>query len=79
MVVRLAQVDQKGEFADYQAETEITCKAVAHSRLYVSAEGLVFPCCWTGALYPPGRPSADAYQRLRLAFTHIRAFLNADR
>jgi MoaA/NifB/PqqE/SkfB family radical SAM enzyme len=56
-VVRLAQVDH---FADYVAETEITCKAIEHSRLYVSAEGLVFPCCWTGALYPPGRPAGTA-------------------
>jgi MoaA/NifB/PqqE/SkfB family radical SAM enzyme len=56
-VVRLAQIDR---IADYQAEAEITCKAVAHRRLYVSAEGLVFPCCWTGALYPPGRPAGTA-------------------
>ncbi len=59
-VVRLAQVGQGTSFADYQAETEIACKAVAHSRLYVSAEALVFPCCWTGALYPPGRPAGSA-------------------
>ena len=56
-VVRLTQV---GRFGAYQAETEITCKAIEHSRLYVSAEGLVFPCCWTGALYPPGRPAGTA-------------------
>jgi hypothetical protein len=56
-VVHLAQL---GRFADYQAETDITCKAVRYSRLYVSAEGLVFPCCWTGALYPPGRPAGTA-------------------
>jgi MoaA/NifB/PqqE/SkfB family radical SAM enzyme len=59
-VVRLAQVGESGQLADYQAETEITCKAARHSRLYVSAEGLVFPCCWTGALYPPGRPTGTA-------------------
>ena len=59
-VVRLAQVGESGHFADYQAENEITCKAARHSRLYVSAEGLVFPCCWTGALYPPGRPPGTA-------------------
>lgn len=55
-VVRLAQVPR---FSDYQAETEIACKATQHSRLYVSAEGLVFPCCWTGALYPPGKPAGS--------------------
>lgn len=56
-VVRLAQI---GEFATYQAETEITCKAAAHRRIYVSAEGHVFPCCWTGALYPPNKPVGAA-------------------
>jgi len=56
-VVKLAQL---GRFADYQAETEITCKAVQHARIYVSAEGMVFPCCWMGALYPPGRPAGTA-------------------
>jgi MoaA/NifB/PqqE/SkfB family radical SAM enzyme len=56
-VVRLTQV---GRFADYQAETPIACKAARHSRLYVSAEGLVFPCCWTGALYPPNKPVGSA-------------------
>lgn len=56
-VVRLVEA---GRFSSYQAETAITCKATAHSRLYVSAEGLVFPCCWTGALYPPGRAPGTA-------------------
>ena len=56
----VAKLAQAGRFADYQAETEIACKAVAHSRLYVSAEGMVFPCCWTGALYPPGKPAGTA-------------------
>ena len=56
-VVRLTQI---GRFSDYQAETEISCKAAHHRRIYVSAEGLVFPCCWTGALYPPGRPAGTA-------------------
>lgn len=48
---RLAQAD----LAAYQATTDIACKAARWGRIYVSAEGLVFPCCWTGALYPPGR------------------------
>jgi len=59
-VVRLTQVGENASFSDYQAETVITCKATAHKRIYVSAEGLVFPCCWTGALYPPGRPAGSA-------------------
>lgn len=59
-VVQLTQVRQKGQIRDYQSDTEITCKAARHHRLYVSAEGLVFPCCWTGALYPPHRPAGTA-------------------
>ncbi|MGZ3422855.1 MAG: radical SAM/SPASM domain-containing protein [Polyangiales bacterium] len=56
-VVKLTQL---GKHTDYQAEADITCKAVAHGRIYVSAEGMVFPCCWTGALYPPGKPAGTA-------------------
>jgi MoaA/NifB/PqqE/SkfB family radical SAM enzyme len=45
-----------GAFSEYQSQTEIACKAASYKRIYVSAEGLVLPCCWLGALYPPGRP-----------------------
>jgi MoaA/NifB/PqqE/SkfB family radical SAM enzyme len=55
-VIALSRVPR---FADYQAEAEINCKASAHKRIYVSAEGMVFPCCWMGALYPPGRPAGS--------------------
>jgi MoaA/NifB/PqqE/SkfB family radical SAM enzyme len=50
----------RSDLGAYRRETQIACKAVRHHRLYVSAEGLVFPCCWTGALYPPGRPAGTA-------------------
>jgi hypothetical protein len=53
--VALRLASDARSFADYQASTSIACKAVNHGRLYVTAEALVFPCCWTGALYPPGR------------------------
>ncbi len=45
-------------YADRQAgrtfleQTPIACKAAGSSSIYVSAEGLVFPCCWTASLYP---------------------------
>ena len=33
--------------------SSITCKAVTRGGLYISAEGLLFPCCWTAAsIYP---------------------------
>ncbi|MBI3562130.1 MAG: radical SAM protein [Gammaproteobacteria bacterium] len=32
---------------------EVCCRAILNSEIYVSAEGLVFPCCWTAsAIYP---------------------------
>jgi MoaA/NifB/PqqE/SkfB family radical SAM enzyme len=34
--------------------TPIACDAVARKGVYVSAEGLVFPCCHTAHLYTPG-------------------------
>jgi len=56
----VAELVRIGKHSDYQAEADIHCKAVAHGRIYVSAEGAVFPCCWTGALYPPNRPAGTA-------------------
>lgn len=39
-------------YATYLEQTEICCKVVRDKSLYVSAEGLVFPCCWTANIYP---------------------------
>jgi MoaA/NifB/PqqE/SkfB family radical SAM enzyme len=33
-------------------ETPIDCKVAGSRSVYVSAEGLVFPCCWMATLYP---------------------------
>lgn len=56
---QVVQLSKKSH-ADYQATTPIDCKALNHHRIYVSAEGCVFPCCWTGALYPPNKPAGSA-------------------
>ncbi len=45
------------DHASYLASTPIQCKAIQDKTLYITAEGLVFPCCWTGMLYP--RPGED--------------------
>jgi MoaA/NifB/PqqE/SkfB family radical SAM enzyme len=37
-----------GNMESFYDATAITCKALP-GRLYISAEGLVFPCCWTAA------------------------------
>jgi MoaA/NifB/PqqE/SkfB family radical SAM enzyme len=47
--------DELGSWSDYERyieTTAISCKAVAKGGIYVSAEGLVFPCCYLGHIYP---------------------------
>ncbi|OGQ06015.1 MAG: hypothetical protein A3F82_05185 [Deltaproteobacteria bacterium RIFCSPLOWO2_12_FULL_44_12] len=39
-------VKKYGSFSKYLDQTHITCNAKRKSELYVSAEGLVFPCGW---------------------------------
>lgn len=39
-------------YAEYLDHTEIHCKVARDHALYVSAESLAFPCCWTANLYP---------------------------
>jgi len=46
-----ALTERCGSFSAYLDSTEITCKAVALSSIYISARGMVFPCCWTAQLY----------------------------
>lgn len=38
-------------YAHYLDQTDIHCKVSKDRSLYISAEGLAFPCCWTGNLY----------------------------
>jgi MoaA/NifB/PqqE/SkfB family radical SAM enzyme len=40
---------------EYLGSTPVTCKSVVDGEIYVSAEGLVFPCCFTANLYQPGK------------------------
>lgn len=51
----LAQEELKDStrFVRHLEQTPISCKTQAEKSIYVSAEGLLFPCCWTGLrLYP---------------------------
>lgn len=42
-----------GHLEKYLDQTQIACKVEAEKSVYVSAEGLVFPCCWTAnQMYP---------------------------
>lgn len=38
-------------YAHYLDQTDIHCKVAKDRSLYISAEGLAFPCCWTANLY----------------------------
>ena len=45
-------IEKHGDFNSYLNETIIKCKSLQTKEIYISAEGLVFPCCWTaGRLY----------------------------
>jgi MoaA/NifB/PqqE/SkfB family radical SAM enzyme len=37
---------------EYLDSTKITCQALEDQKIFVSAEGLVFPCCFTAHIYP---------------------------
>ncbi len=54
-----------GDYAGYLAETPICCKAAAQREIYVSADGLVFPCCFLAQIYPPS-PSGESEQVAKL-------------
>lgn len=50
------RMSQPKDFASYLNETEISCKVSSEKKIYVSAEGLVFPCCWVAGIYNKFRP-----------------------
>jgi MoaA/NifB/PqqE/SkfB family radical SAM enzyme len=40
-------INQFGSMDNYLDQTDIDCKVMKERSVYVSSEGLVFPCCWT--------------------------------
>jgi len=36
-----------GSMENYLLKTDVTCKTAQEKSIYISSEGLVFPCCWT--------------------------------
>lgn len=48
-----ALIEKHGSFEKYLDSTAIECKVSKEKSIFVTAEGLVFPCCWTAIqLYP---------------------------
>jgi MoaA/NifB/PqqE/SkfB family radical SAM enzyme len=52
-------------YEDHLLTTAIDCLAAKQKMIYVSAKGLVLPCCWLGDIYP-GEGSFKARQIRRL-------------
>lgn len=45
-------VEKYGSMKGYLDQTEIDCKVVKQKEIYISAEGVVLPCCWlAGQMY----------------------------
>ena len=44
-------VKRHGSFQDYLDRTKIKCKSLDNNEIYISAEGLVTPCCWTAGRF----------------------------
>lgn len=40
-------IDKYGSMEAYLNETSITCKVAKEKSVFVSADGYIFPCCWT--------------------------------
>jgi len=71
-------IHDNDDYLAYLASTDIDCKAVHEKMIYVTAEGLVFPCCWIGNLYRrPGDRSSFEVERLLDQLPGRRAALDA--
>lgn len=44
-------MDKFGEIGNYIQRTPISCIAQKRKQVYVSADGLVFPCCWLSSIH----------------------------
>jgi MoaA/NifB/PqqE/SkfB family radical SAM enzyme len=49
-------IGRQSNYDDYLDKTRIVCKVAGEQKLYLSAEGLAFPCCWTANIYPWYQP-----------------------
>ncbi len=57
-----ALVDKYGSLDLYLDKTPIECKVAKEKSVYISAQGHVFPCCWTAnQLYPWYFPKEKSY------------------
>jgi MoaA/NifB/PqqE/SkfB family radical SAM enzyme len=62
----LKSVTRGTTYEALMSETPVHCSAAELKGIYISAEGLVFPCCWMGQIFSPGRPSRRKMQILKM-------------
>ena len=74
-------VDLSGPLTEHEkklGECDIDCQTISASRIFISSEGLVFPCCYTGGKYyePDNEVSAplkvfiNSYGKENISLTH---------
>ena len=69
-------------------QTEIKCQVIPTRGVFVSSEGLVFPCCMTaGKLYAPNNPESDQLRKfvdsigrdnMNLNYTTLESIVDGD-
>lgn len=52
------------DFQKYVDRTPIVCKSVENRSVYVTADGKMFPCCWTGLLTDPSQHGTERISEL---------------
>jgi MoaA/NifB/PqqE/SkfB family radical SAM enzyme len=75
------EIKSRSAYEYYIENTPITCKAASKGGIYVSAEGLVFPCCYLAHVYPArhnpaASQMADVLNRLPGGKSSISALLH---
>ncbi len=55
-------IEKHGSLGAYWDKTKIQCRVQQEANLYLSAEGLAFPCCWVAGEWPARSKSAFAGQ-----------------
>ncbi len=56
-------IEKYGNMDNYYDEVSIKCKVKGEEKIFITAEGLLLPCCWTaGRMYNPWAKNAQADQ-----------------
>lgn len=75
-----------GSMDNYLDQVEIECKVLKNNEIYISAEGLVFPCCWlAGQMYKWYLPPQSSQiwelvdkEKINIKTTPLQNIINSD-